>query len=980
MKLLERFRAQPEWQSDDPAMRVSAVRELADAEQGLLGEIARHDDDPGVRRVAVERLTDAATIADLLAAGAEHDQDVIGAATTVARNLLIDASDGTSTDVVLAALTDERDVAAVARSATTEAVSRAAAERLTDAKALGAVARRARHVAVARAALERLVDRDELMAIALKADEKTVALAAYDRLVADHTAPARGMLEEIARRARHKAVSRRARARATLMAQAASEDTQSPPRVDEGTALCDAVDALRATSDLEVGRQEFDRVVQCWAALDAPVRPPVALRFAEGRRAIEDRLLALERAATQARQADARRAAAVAPLVSLCEHVEQLQGPLARDHVAEAMARWDKLMLADEVRSTVGVPDREALARRFVQARVACEQRHAAWVARHERVRQLETLIDEIEALVQTADIAAIKARWPGLDNAWTTLMADCAAETPAGDPEAAGVVAALGRRKTAAEDARRALSANVRADRLRQQQHNLAALDQLAAAVDAAVANETLRLGEAERQLRAARQALDKLPPLPTRHDSDAMRQRLRRGHSALLGRVRELRDFADWQRWANLGLQEELCREMEALATAPDDRKGLVDAQLSGRFRDLMDRWRQVADVPKDKGDALWRRFKQAHDAVYPRCQAYVDAQRTARAEGLARRQAIVAEAESLSASTDWIKTAQRLTALQAEWKALGPAPRKDQRALWNRFRTASGGFFTRRKADLAERKKLWTKNLEQKEALCARVEALGAVEDLGSATEEVRRAQDEWKTIGPVRRTRTEALWQRFRAASDAVFDRVQDGARAAAAEQIATREALCAELESLATGTAATGEEAQGTGPAPGALINAFRDLQNQWRRAPEVPPDIRRTLATRFGQATTKVVASHPEAFRGTDLDPARSLKQLEVLCTRAEALAPSATVDDSGASPSEILAKKWRAQLASNTMGSRADESARRRAAVEDVKRLMLERRKLGKVSGHDAQQLDERFQRACDKVFQQNQPKRPVR
>ena len=126
------------------------------------------------------------------------------------------------------------------------------------------------------------------------------------------------------------------------------------------------------------------------------------------------------------------------------------------------------------------------------------------------------------------------------------------AAEIPAGDAETAAVVTALEQRKAAAEEARRALSANARADRLRQQQHNLAALDRLAAAVDASVADDTLRLGEAERQLRAARQALDALPPLPTRHDRDAMTQRLRRGHSALLGRVRELPRF---RRLAALG-----------------------------------------------------------------------------------------------------------------------------------------------------------------------------------------------------------------------------------------------------------------------------------------------------------------------------------------------------------------------------------------------------------------------------------------
>ena len=973
MKLLERFRTQPEWQSDDPAMRAGAVRELGAEEQGLLGEIARQDDDPGVRQAAVERLTDAATIVDLLAAGAEHDEGVLGAATTAARNLLIAAPDATNTDAVLAVLSDERDVAAVARSATTEAVSRAAASRLTDDKILGAVARRARHAGVAREALERLVDHDELSAIALKADDKTVALVAFDRLVAGDIAPASGTLEEIARRARHKAVSRRARAALTARA---TVDAEPPIVEDAASALCEAVDVLRATSDLEAGRHELDRVVQCWAALDAPIPPAVASRFAQARRAVEDRLLGLELVATQTRHADAQRAAALAPLVSLCEHVEQLDGPLARDHVVEARVRWEGLMLADAVQTTVDPADREELARRFADAGVACERRHDAWVARHERVRQLESLINDIETVVQTEDVAQIKARWPALDKTWTTLMVT-AAEIPAGDAETAAVVTALEQRKAAAEEARRALSARARADRLRQQQHNLAALDRLAAAVDASVADETLRLGEAERQLRAARQALDKLPPVPTRNDRDRMTQRLRRGHSALLGRVRELRDFADWQRWANLGLQEELCREMEALSAAPPDRPELDDAQLAGRFRDLMERWRKVADVPKDKGDALWRRFKEAHDAVYPRCQAYLDARRTARAEGLARRQAIVAEAEGLTASTDWMKTAQRLTALQAEWKALGPAPLKDQRALWNRFRTACSGFFTRRKSDLADRKKLWTKHLEQKEALCARVEALGTADDLGLATEEVRRAQAEWKTIGAVRRTRSEAVWQRFRTACDAVFERVQDGAREAAADRIATREALCAELESLAA-TREGGDASPSTAPASDVLIDTVRDLQNKWRQAPEVPPDIRRQLATRFGRAVTKVVAAHPEAFRGTDLDPARFLKRLEALCTRAEALVPTAALDDAGASPSEILAKKWREQLASNTMGSRGDDTARRRAAVEDVKRLMLERRKLGRVSGQDAQTLDERFRLACEQAFQQNQAQPP--
>ena len=66
---------------------------------------------------------------------------------------------------------------------------------------------------------------------------------------------------------------------------------------------------------------------------------------------------------------------------------------------------------------------------------------------------------------------------------------------------------------------------------------------------------------------------------------------------------------------------------------------------------------------------------------------------------------------------------------------------------------------------------------------------------------AMQEVKLAQADWKKIGPVRRARSEAVWQRFRAACDAVFERAEATQREAAADKVAAREALCLELEAL-----------------------------------------------------------------------------------------------------------------------------------------------------------------------------------
>ena len=1136
MKLLDRFRSQPEWRSDDPAVRASAVRALPNAEQELLLEIARHDEAPGVRRAAIERLTDAALIAELLGSGGETDADVRAAAVATARDLLIGAADAAGADAVLAVLPDERDVAAVARLAVSEAVSERAVVRVSDAKVLSGVARRARHAEVALQALERLTERDELLSVVCKAEHKAIALAALERVMALDAGLSSETLADVVRRASHKAVARRARSE---LAEREGRGRAAEPADPAGAvSLCEAAEALARAADLEAGRREIEALVQRWAALEAP-GDAVAARFAAARRAAEDRLLELDRMTSGAREAAARRAAALAPHVALCERVERSGGPLALDQLRAARDEWAALAPpAPDDDGGVSAAEVEALQRRFAEAAEGCERRYREWAARREHLQQLESATDELEALAASGDAGAIRARWPALDERWRAELARLGGEGAAGDTELAQALAAVKGRRAAAEETRRAVEARAHAEGDRRLRERLARLEKLAATAEAEAANEKLQLADAERHLRRIRQALDEKGPLLAAADRAGLGRRLRNVQTALLGRVRELRDFADWQRWANLGVQEELCREMEALGAtvqaAADGEEGAAEggaaevdaAVLAQKFRDLIDRWRQASDVPKERGDDLWRRFKAAHDVVFPRCEAYFEEQRTARTRNLESLEALADEAERLSQSTDWIRTAQRLTTLQAEWKALGAVPRREQRALWKRFHTACSQFFTRRKADLAERKKVWAQNLEQKEALCVRVEALAEAADLAAAVEEVKRTQREWRTIGAVRRSKSDALWERFRGACEAIIDRSREGDRAEIRTRVAAREALCAELEALLppepappaapkpadavakptpTGAvptpadaaaeptpadavaepkpadsvptpvdaaaeptpadavaepkpadsaaaaapadavaeaaervaadestpvdagpppadaaaaaapadavaeaaervaadesapadpepapepsersdagaseAAAAEEAADTAPAappldPPALLAVVRDVQARWRQAPEVPADDRRRLSARFGRAVTRLVEARPEAFHDTDLDPARQLKQLERLCERAEALVTEEGESVAKASPAELLARRWREQLASNTMGVRMDEGARRRAAMDEIKRLQLERRRLGSIPGEEARRVGARFQRACDRALQRH-------
>ena len=203
---------------------------------------------------------------------------------------------------------------------------------------------------------------------------------------------------------------------------------------------------------------------------------------------------------------------------------------------------------------------------------------------------------------------------------------------------------------------------------RTRQEQDNLRRLQQIGRQIETLLASDQISLKAGDRALREIRAALEERAPLPSKQDRQEIQHRLEALRATLAPRVQELRDADEWQRWANLQVQEELTREMEGL-------KAEADLDAAGRkMRDLQSRWKQVALAPRAQGEAMWRRFKAAQDEVFARTAAHASVQAEERAGNLVRKQSLCERAEALADSTDWVKTAAEIQTLQAEWKTIG------------------------------------------------------------------------------------------------------------------------------------------------------------------------------------------------------------------------------------------------------------------------------------------------------------------
>jgi hypothetical protein len=942
MGILDKLKPQPRWKHADPAIRLSAIPELEDAVE--LAALAEQDPDARVRKAALEKMVDPAVLGRVTTSDA--DSSVKEAA---ADRLLALALDASNTDAATAAglLSDPKRVAQIAKSSAPDAVRDIALGKLADERALGGVARQAKVEATAMAAVARLTSPEELLDTALNSTHKDVARAAFDRAVTPTDA---ALLRTIEARTQQKAVARRAR---TMLQ--AIEDAENARRAAEEelrrqeSLLCDAVESLKDISDPDRAEADLARLSSSWDALGT-TEAGAAKRFAAGVEAAKGRIANRRSEIEAAHERQRQRGEALASREALCQRVETIEGDDCLEQLEPIEEEWAQLT------PLVGNgPEVDQLVARFGRAVGACRKRHALGAALQETRASLEALVVEAEALPAQEDDAAA-ARWQALSRDARALLATLTdASRPASD--LAERLAVVSRAFEARETAAREAESKAKVDQATR-------LTRLAERAKRTAESESITLREGERLLRDVSTALDESGANETKEAGEAIGI-LRKMQEKVAPRVKELRDMDEWRRFANAQQQEQLIAMAEAIVASlkAEEEAGKTTelAATAKALREFHLRWQEVADAPRHSAQRLWDRFKTATDFIRSRCEVYFAKLREERDVNMAAKAAIVEQAEALANSTDWAKTAAKFQELQKAWQDTGPVPRDASKDLAQRFRAACNTFFTHRRDDLSAKKKEWTDNLTRKEALCERAEALAESTEWEAAASELKKLQADWKTIGPVRHNKSEAIWNRFRAAADKFFERYHNRHQLAALEKIAEHSALVVSLENLAA-----------LEEAPADLAAQVQTLRTTISKAPHVEGPEMKALNERWKAALAALVTKWPAAFAGTDLDPAAIHDRMEKLIAKVENLVkeekPAAP---SNKSATELLAERLRSALASNAMGSRADDS-KWRAAAQTVEDAQSAWQRIAPVPGEDTRALEARFKAACKRVMDQ--------
>ncbi|MBQ0006123.1 MAG: DUF349 domain-containing protein, partial [Alistipes sp.] len=230
------------------------------------------------------------------------------------------------------------------------------------------------------------------------------------------------------------------------------------------------------------------------------------------------------------------------------------------------------------------------------------------------------------------------------------------------------------------------------------------------------------------------------------------------------------ELRDL-DFKK--NLEIKERLCTEAEALI----EEDNVVNA--FARLQKLHEEWKELGPVDKEHRESIWERFKEATASINKKHQAHFEGLKEQQKENLVKKTALcekveaIAEAEC-SDSSQWNAASKQIEDIQKEWKTIGFAAKKDNQKIYDRFRAACDKFFERKRVYYSEFKDSMLKNYEAKVALCEQAEILSESTDWKNSKDALIELQKKWKEIGPVSRKKSDAIWNRFRAACDKFFD--------------------------------------------------------------------------------------------------------------------------------------------------------------------------------------------------------------
>jgi uncharacterized coiled-coil protein SlyX len=248
-----------------------------------------------------------------------------------------------------------------------------------------------------------------------------------------------------------------------------------------------------------------------------------------------------------------------------------------------------------------------------------------------------------------------------------------------------------------------------------------------------------------------------------------------INRRHQAHFDKIKEMEQH-------NLDQKTVICEIVEAMEY--DQLKTFADwEEKTQEILALQAKWKTIGFAPQKMNVKIFERFRADCDEFFRRKGEFFKSVKASLSENLAKKRALCEKAEALKDSTDWKATAEVLTALQKEWKTVGPVSKKHSDSVWKRFITACDYFFDQKAKATSSVHSAEVENLERKRAITAQLTAINEAGPTEENAAQVQELAKEWNSIGHVPFKEKDKAYKEFHAIVDELFAklRLSDGKR-------------------------------------------------------------------------------------------------------------------------------------------------------------------------------------------------------
>jgi hypothetical protein len=287
--------------------------------------------------------------------------------------------------------------------------------------------------------------------------------------------------------------------------------------------------------------------------------------------------------------------------------------------------------------------------------------------------------------------------------------------------------------------------------------------------------------------------------------------------------------------------------------------------------------------------KKDKTTLQFEKLYDQIKEKQKQNFSNQEKDKESNLIAKNALLEKLREIISQEETNKSIISLKETQEEWKKIGPVPQPQSQNLWNNYNALIERFYNNRSIYFELKELDRKKNLETKKEICEKAEKLMEVEHLPTALRELKVLHEEFKHIGPVPKEEQEALWNRFKAASDKIYEKrshYNELLKKQQEDHYRKKLAIAEKAEPYATFSSEKIDDWK-------AKTAEVLALQVEWKAAGGVTQEQTKELSKKFWPSCKKFFHNKDLFFKKLESRKEENLLLKIELCEKAEALKDS---------------------------------------------------------------------------------------